>query len=409
MNYDILNIFNESETIKAENTVICSIKKSSTEKIGFRRFENGKFFQTSKVGSADLDQLMSESRKWGGHGLPMDYAFAQAVKDKKSDIGNSRQKVEEFKQGLEFLKQKYPQFVFNGSCASNQVRTTFKSSYGVDLESEGTQFGWYLIFQKKGSGNVFDGYFQGQGTDTDISGALKQGMNYLNTFDKVVEIKDGKYPVVMGDSDSQMSPFNKLTESFVANKYHDGAALFSSKLGQKLFSDKITLCDQAYEMKKNHPNFFDGEGTVRTSDLTMIEQGVFKNLFYDLRFADKYKTKTTGNGLRAYNQGVTLAPRDLYFKPGKRSWKDIIKDHDRCVVVNIAAGGDGNDLGEYSTPVQAAYVYEKGELIGRAPQITIKTSVQRALNEDLIDVSSDGFSGDTTKGIVVSMMDVFNN
>lgn len=409
MNYDILNIINQSETIKAENTEICSIKKSSTEKIGFRRFENGKVFQTSKVGSADLDQLMSESKKWGGLGQPMDYAFAQAVNDKKSDASNYRHKLDEFKQGLAVLKQKYPQFVFNGSFAVNQVRTTFKSSYGVDLESEGSQLAWYLIFQKKGSGNVFDGYLQGQGVENNIQGTLKDGMNYLNVFDKVIDIKDGKYPVVMGDSDSQMSPFNKLTESLIANKYHDGAALFSSKLGEKLFSDKITLCDQAYDMKKNHPNFFDGEGSVRTSDLTMIDQGVFKNLFYDLRFADKYKAITTGNGLRPYNQGVMLAPRDLYFKPGKRSWKDIIKDHDRCIVINIAAGGDGNDLGEYSTPVQAAYVYEKGELIGRAPQITIKTSVQSALNEDLIDVSSDGFSNDTSKGIVISMMDVFNN
>lgn len=409
MNYDILNIFTEAETIKAENTTICSIKKSSTEKIGFRRFENGKVFQTSKIGSADLDQLMSESKKWGGQGLPMDYSFATAVKDKKVDSGDYRAKSEEFKQGLDLLKQKYPQFVFNGSCALNKTKTTFKSSYGVDLESEGSQLGWYLVFQKKGSGNAFDGFFDGQGVDSDIKSILNHGMKYLEVYDNVVNIKDGKYPVVMGDSESQMAPFNKLTESLIANKYHDGAALFSSKLGQKLFSDKITLCDQAYDMKKNQLNFFDGEGTVRASDLTMIDQGLFKNLFYDLRFAHKYNAQTTGNGLRAYNQGVMLMARDLYFKPGKKSWKDIIKDHGRCIVVNIAAGGDGNDLGEYSTPVQAAYVYEKGELIGRAPQVTIKTSVQRALNEDLIDVSSDGFTGESNKGIVVSKMDVFNN
>lgn len=409
MNYDILNIFNESETIKAENTTICSIKKSSTEKIGFRRFENGKVFQTSKVGSADLDQLMSESKKWGGQGLPMDYSFAQAVKDKKFDIADYRFKTEEFKQGLEVLKQKYPQFVFTGSCALSQMKTSFKSSYGVDLECAGSQLSWYLVFQKKGSGNAFDGYFQGYGVDSDFKSILNQGMKYLDVYDKVIDIKDGKYPVTIADSDSQMAPFNKLTESFVANKYHDGSALFSSKLGEKLFSEKITLCDQAYDMKKNRPNFFDGEGTVRTTDLTMIDQGVFKNLFYDLRFADKYKAQTTGNGLRAYNQGVMLGARDLYFKPGKKSWKDIIKDYDRCIVVNIAAGGDGNDLGEYSTPVQAAYIYEKGELIGRAPQVTVKTSVQRALNEDLIDVSSDGLSGESTKGTVISKMDVFNN
>lgn len=410
MNYDILNISVKSEAVTVENSVVCSIKKSNIEKIGFRRFENGKIFQTSKVGTANLDQLMSDSKKWGGQGLPINYPFAQAVKDKKLDTVSYRHKLEEFKQGLDLLKERYPQFLFKGSCEINQTRTIFTSSYGVDLESEGSKLIWYFIIQKKGSGNAFDGVFQGHGIACDIQSILNQGMLYLDVFDQTVDIKDGKYPVIIADEDSQMGPFSKLSESFVSNKYHDGAALFSTQLGQKLFSEKITLCDQGYNMKKNHPEFFDGEGVVRTTNLVMIDQGVFKNLFYDLRFADKYKAKTTGNGLRPYNQGVMLAPRDLYFKPGKKSWKEIIKDHDRCIVVNIAAGGDGNDLGEYSTPVQASYVYEKGELIGRAPQITIKTSVKRGLNEDLIDVSSDGLaSTDQGKGLVISMMDVFNN
>ncbi|MBC7752824.1 MAG: hypothetical protein H7Z71_01210 [Moraxellaceae bacterium] len=409
MKYDILNIFEQAETIKVEGSTISSLKKSSTEKIGFRRFENGKVFQTSKMGSADLDLLIMESKKWGGLGLPMAYAFAKAVTDQKSDTKNYRHKLEEFKLGLEVLRQEYSQFVFSGTCGISKSKTTFKSNYGVELESEGSKFGWGLIFQKKGSGNAFDGYFQSQGVETDIMSGIKQAMKYLDVFDIVIDLKDGKYPIIMGDRDDCMSPFRKLTESFLANKYHEGSALFSSKLGEKLFNERITLVDEAYNMQKNRLQFFDGEGTVRTSDLVMIDQGVFKNLFYDLRFAGKHKAQPTGNGLRSYNTGVALSSRHLYFKPGQKAWKEIVKNFDRCIVTNIAAGGDSNDLGEYSTPVQAAYVYENGELIGRAPQITLKTSVQRALNGDLIDVSSDRVDGDKCLGMPIAMMDVFNN
>lgn len=75
----------------------------------------------------------------------------------------------------------------------------------------------------------------------------------------------------------------------------------------------------------------------------------------------------------------------------------------------IAAGGDSNDLGEFSTPVQVGYILEKGEVIGQAPQVTVKTSVSNYLGSHLIDVSSDGFTSNSPSTCVISEMDVFVN
>lgn len=409
MDYDILSIQSEAESLKCTASVISSIKRSSIEKHGLRRFENGRVFQSSKVGTTTLDQMMSESKKWAGSGLAYDYPLAQAVVEKKSDAKNYNCKIEEFKQAVSQLHEKFPQFVFNGSFNIEKKQKNLKASYGLDLSTTGTELSWYLVYQRKGSGNAIDGFFSGAGAYSDIQQIVNDDSVYLKAFDNIIDIKDGRYPIILGDGESTLRPYEKLTQSFLANKYHNGSALFSGRLNEKLFDERINLLDSGYDSAKNNLNFFDGEGTVRSNDLALIDQGRFSHLFYDLRYGSKHQSQSTGNGLRGYNQGVGLSPKNLYIKPGKSSWRSIIRNFDRCIFVNIAAGGDSNDMGEFSTPVQAAYIYEKGQVIGRAPQITIKTSVQKAFNEDLIDVSSDGLESNALGGMVISTMDVFRN
>jgi PmbA protein len=94
---------------------------------------------------------------------------------------------------------------------------------------------------------------------------------------------------------------------------------------------------------------------------------------------------------------------------GKRSTQEILKGLDNCIVVFMGDGGDFTDKGEFSTPLQLSYLVQKGEIIGRLPQLTVKTTTDEMFNTRLIEIASDGFQNDNLKPSLFSEMDVYVN
>lgn len=403
MNYDVLKLENSSTTIKAEACKIVSHKKSNIQKNGFRRFESNKVIQTSRLGEATLDQLMHESKQYGGLGTDYNFGFSPAASTHKTAPHLDDSALRSYSDILEYLKNKYPDFIFSGECSVSNKNISLKSSYGLDLSTSGGFLEWYFLYQRKGSGNMLDGYIFGFGEADNILKSVNEQELYLNVSNKVSSLKSGAYPVLFVE---EKPVLKKLLESFHVNKYKEGAALYAGKLGQKLFDSKIDLVDCGYDHSSGNFMFFDGEGTIRTDDLLLIKEGIFNSLISDLRNQKKYDFKSSGNGTRLYNRGVNLDFKGIRFKKRSQPWLEIIKNLPICIVALVAAGGDSNDLGEYSTAVQVGYVFKNGELEGLAPQITVKTSIDNYLGKKLIDVSSDGFIKSMPSPCIISEMDV---
>lgn len=403
MNYDILSIHENHLTLKAEAGKICARKKSQIQRHGVRRFQDGKLFQTSRLGAATTDRLLADTQEWGGPGTQHDFGFASAHKESRTGHSIKKSMLEDFEIGLKKLNQEHPDFVFSGRCTTQNLTMSLQSSYGLDLQTSGEICEWYYMYQRKGSGNMLDGFFGEASANTDIHRLIDEHSPILKAQHKEVSLQSGRLPVLFVE---EMSPLTKLVESFLINKYEEGAALYSGQLGQQLFSKKISLVDSTYDPLHGQFQFFDGEGVVRTEDLKLVDQGRFVSLISDLRFGNKFGKPSSGNGLRNYNQGVQLRPRALRLEKGQRPWRSILKDLDRCLIAIITAGGDSNDLGEFSSPVQVGYIAEKGEIVGRAPQLTVSTSVSDYLGKNLIDVSSDGFTPSSPSACLIAEMDI---
>lgn len=389
MRYDILHLQEIASTLQIEGNTINALKNSSLDRYGVRRFENGKQFLTSRLGQATLEQLLTESKNWGGPGTPYEAPFAAPHKEHRQGRELSENILQEFEEKTRQLILKYPQFVFSGKCALQQTTTSLKSNDGLDLMSSGGATAWYLIYQRRGSGNMMDGFFAENSLGPNFDEQIEFQRPFLDVFDHVAEIQSGKMPVLFINA---TEPLKKLIESFSVQRYYEDSCLYAGKLDQELFSPKITLLDQCYDPAQGDHQFFDDEGTVRKNDpLLLIEQGRFKSLICDLRFSKKYNYQTTGNGRRNYNTGVQVMPHHLRFAAGEKPWIQTLKNLDQCLIVSIMAGSESNDLGEFSSPVQVGYVFKKGQLVGRAPQLSIKTSITNCLSKNLIAISSDSF------------------
>ncbi len=406
MKFDILKIIENSTTVKTEGSQITSHRKSEIIRHGVRRFENQKVFQTSRLGEANQDRLIADTKEFGGLGTIHDYGFAPEASEHRTSHSVDSSALTSYTEALSYLNAKYPDYIFSGQCSVTNKTLSLSSNYGVDLSTQSGLVDWYFLFQKKGSGNMMDGFLYGSSPKDSILQSVQAQEDYLKIGDKIEKIQSGKYPVLLVE---EKSPLKKLLESFHLNKYSDSSALYSGKLKSKLFSDKVTIFDSGYDPAHAQFSFFDGEGVVRSTDLKLIDAGIFTSTISDLRFSKKYAGQSTGNGLRVYNRGVNVDFKNLRIKKGLRPWKEIISHLPVCIVAAVTAGGDSNDLGEFSSPVQIGYVYRFGELVGLAPQITIKTSIEQYLDKNLIDISSDGFTEDHSSGCVISEMDVLLN
>lgn len=407
MNYDLYETRKSETTLRLGANSIGSIKASDITRTNLRRFEDGKIFSSSRLGQASRNVLLEETRKWAGPGIEHHYGFAKPVTESRDGIEVSQDVLMDFEESVADLVRRFPKFVFSGNCSIERRQVSLQSDYGVELNSRGDVCHWILWYQRKGSGSILDGLISQSSTFPAIKRNLEQHEEFLDAQKNEVSLKAGRMPVIFYEP---LMPLEKLNESLLVHLYCEGACLFAGRMGEPLFSPKLTLLDRAYMPEFGQIEFFDGEGVVRTTDdLVLIENGRIVNLMADLRFGHKFLRSSSGNGVRDAIGGVRLRARQLCLAKGEVPWRKVVSHLDRCLVVFVATGGDTNDLGEFSTPVQIGYVFEKGRLIGRAPQLTVKSSITDYLGKNLVEICSDGVNAFSPSASVVSEMEIFLN
>jgi PmbA protein len=411
MKYDILTLNEETLSIEVVGGKINSFRNKNITKKGVRLFENNKIFNTSFVGEIDNKELVSIAQASLSVGIPYDYSLPkyktiEVVDDEsfKAPLGSIQEAIDETMEGL----TKYSnEFVFNGKFNRTMYTRTLEDDQGSLLTRKFAHNEWYFLFKKVGSPQLMDGYFEESGRVLNPHDVLEKNMPYLDSYSKEVSFTAGRYPVLFLESGSLLY---KLAESFRAEKYCEGSALYSNKLGKEIFSKDFSLYDVNYSPAHGLYGRFDGEGTVRKHNrLPLIEKGVMRNIIADLRTAKKYGIESTGNGQRSPESAVTTDFHSLVFGAGRRTTQEILNKLDKCIIVFMGHGRDFTDKGDFSTPLQLSYLVERGEIIGRLPQLTVNTTISDMFNSRLIEIASDGFQKNTLNPSIFTEMDVALN
>ncbi len=411
MKHDILTSTEESLSIEVVAGAVNSSRNKNITKKGVRLFEGNKIYTTSYVGDISDSELVKKAQSSKSVGIPYDYELPQyqnaKIIDEESFKAPLSQIMEAITATQERLQGYSNEFVFNGKFERSIHTVNIKNDSGTVMEKKFAQNDWYYLFKRVGSPNLLDGYFAGGGRNLDIADVLDKNLPYLDAYKNEITFKNGKYPVLFIEG-GQLK--GKLTESLRADKYCEGSALYSGKLNQQIFSKDFSLYDVNYLPEHGVYRKFDEEGTIRKLEaLPLIENGVMKNVIADLRNAKKYGVEATGNGMRSYDSAVGMGFNALVVRAGKRSTQEILKSLDECVVVFMGDGGDFTDKGDFSTPLQLSYLVKKGEIIGRLPQLTVKTTTSDMFNSRLIEIASDGFQKNFRNPSLFTEMDVYLN
>jgi predicted Zn-dependent protease len=111
---------------------------------------------------------------------------------------------------------------------------------------------------------------------------------------------------------------------FSAMMYQDYMSFLRDKIGDKVFSEKLTLWDDAYDERLVINDLFDDEG-VPKQKIELITNGVVKNLVYDTLTADKDEVKTTGHNAKFRGRSIPV-PTNLLMKEGDSSLDEMITE-----------------------------------------------------------------------------------
>lgn len=150
------------------------------------------------------------------------------------------------------------------------------------------------------------------------------------------------------------------------------------KIGQEIVAPSITIVDDATIADGLASRPFDGEG-VKSSAVTVIDNGVLKTYVCDAYAARRLDAKVTGNAGRNYQSAPNVTSTNLFLKNGKTDPKDMIKSVKNGLYLTEMFGSGVNSVtGDFSQGA-SGYWIENGEITYPVQEITIAGNVLKVL------------------------------
>lgn len=380
---------NTSTTLKFEASKVNTIREKKISMLSCRVFKDQKIFSSNALGEMSEDQLKANALEnpFGA----IDYHYELNANEKIEVIGGIRldenQVVEASKNLVEQVQSELPEFLLSGKMEYLEKEQVMQNSLQGHYSECLREFEGFLILKKKGSPNIMDSVLpvEAKNGSVDLANS-KLFFDIHRRFDQLVTLEQGKYPVVFV---MDYVFLNKFKEGLNPVSYHNNSCYYGEKLGQKIFNQKINLMDTRFNEEKGLFFRFDDEGNKLEEKLPLIENGVFKNIFYDMSAAKRFGKNCSGNGRREYNTAIRPSAYHVDFETTGETTQELIDQYEKIIIAVLAGGGDTSSNGEFSTPVQVAFLIEKGEIAGRLENLTVGNSIDKMMGEDFIAVPKD--------------------
>ncbi|OYD13928.1 Zn-dependent protease [candidate division WOR-3 bacterium JGI_Cruoil_03_44_89] len=254
-------------------------------------------------------------------------------------------------------------------CGINRLR--LMNSNGTDLSTDYSYYYTYTAIMYPGSYASIsrEGIYKKFKKTPDA--CLKYVLDTYNGSAKEVSPRGGKMKVLFLPETIYVLMW-RLWHATSGKSIYQKESPISGKLGKQIFDSKLTIYNDPLNDRWPGARSFDDEGTP-CQYFPIVENGVLKNFYYDLHYANKLNTKPTGHGFKSSGWGgdtITLKPNPhlnhLFIKPGDKSLSEIIRSLDRGIIVAGALGAHSGNIpnGDFSIGLCPGLYVENGEIVG---------------------------------------------
>ena len=395
MEKEFLTETTRSVTLNVTGGKIDSFREKEETTGTVRVYENGCIGVAGCLGTPDEETLTEKAKEALALGIPYPCKFDGALTREslhEEEILPVSELIPTMQNFLDRLGDACPRFAFSNKISLNYEKTEYRNSQGRHLISSGRSVDLQLLVQNRGSGNLFDTAFIYSGDRFDADALLAQFKNEYEAFYTPADLTPGRYPVVMMETSDL---FGTFLQHFIAETYVSGASLLRGKLGQKVFSDKLTLKNDMNPATNAGVCFFDTEGCA-APDLrpTLIDKGTLTGLLTTKKSSDQFGLPNLGTAAAAYDGVPSLGFNRFYVEPTAPTLSALIPGKAICVV--LTSGGDMTPDGHFAAPVQMSYLMEDGKLVGRLPELNIGGTFFDLLGKDYLGAAGGGPRPDST-------------
>lgn len=216
-------------------------------------------------------------------------------------------------------------------------------------------------------------------TDGVVSSVVRQ----LELSRRQATVTTARMPVIFTPHGVVSAFIAPLSVAFNGRTVLQGVSPLVNRLGEKVFSQKLSLWDDATIPYRPRSRPCDDEG-IPSRRIPLIDQGTVSSFLYDLQTAGLAGAESTGSGDRG---GGLPAPSisSLVFGTGNASFEEMLSEMgDGLVVEQLMGASQTNVLGgDFSGNVLLGYRVEKGEIVGRVKDTVVSGNIYQALNQQI--------------------------
>jgi PmbA protein len=395
---EVFSVTSEETPAQFEANRLKSLQSKESRSVSLRIIKNGRigFASSNRVDDADgLVKAAVETAQFGAEavfGLPATASYRSVdVFDPHVAAVPLEKMVGLGEEMISALTALSPEIVCEGGVSKNAVSITIANSNGLKADYKKSIF--YLGVQGTlihGSDMLFVGESESSCRPvldtTNILNTVRRQLDWAKNQAKVVS---SKLPVIFTPDGVASALIAPMMAAFNGKVVLEGASPLGNKLGEQVFDKKFSLHDDATIAYRPGSRPFDDEG-VTSKRLPLIEEGIPRNFFYDLKTAALAHTSSTGHAGRGGGL-PSPSPSSFVVNSGEASFEDMLADVKEGLLIEVVMGASqGNILGgDFSGNVLLGYKIENGRIAGRVKDTIVFGNVYELL-KDIAAIGSDG-------------------
>lgn len=285
---------------------------------------------------------------------------------------------------MEYLLTAYPDYTFGATYSIRKETVTRKNDAGMDYRNADSCVVCSISFKHKESKDVSDGGFSYNERSFCFDKFKRMADDYLENFTKMVDfpeelIIDEQYYGIAGE----------LLKNLNGERIFRKVSLFSDKVGEKVFSEDLTLAHDVSDAESWFNPFWDGDGSTFPDDrILFIDHGKILSGIADKRDAKRFDIPYTGPAGTSYADIPTTGNVNVRLERSGKTVKELLNGRYAIIPV-MAYGGGFNEKGEYTMPVHSSLLFDGERILGKLPPFTIVTNLFDMFGKDFIGVASD--------------------
>lgn len=385
----------ELEKTKAESILGRALRVIVDGKLGFA--------STAGEEEAALVEAAVASAK---HGDPAPFSFPPLsggmqveVLDPDIQTLSPEQLMAWGEEAVRAVKEEFPDIIVDVSLSRGVQEITVTNTSGGERRERRGFLSMYVGAQHVKEGDIWllwVGRTVRRRADLSPPAIVEEVLTLLRWGQRVVAPPTGTPPVLFTPHGAVVL-YLPLLVGFSGMSVYLGTSPLKGKLGKQEFDPRLSITDDGLLPFGPRSASFDDEG-MPTGRLALVENGVVKNFYYDLRAAALAEAEPTGNGMKGgllwgggFRSPPSPSPRNLLVAPGEGTLQELISQIKEGVIVEGVLGlGQGNiQSGAFSNNVGTGFVIKDGQVVGRLKNTMIAGNAYQVLKEGLREVGAE--------------------